>query len=139
MDLKTYAKALKARITASPPDLGNEDLSSECFTRHTANPVPCTTTKSKPISMHYTKPCTACPCGRWIRLSTQSVRYAGIIRSLDLSKVYVSASCCVMSSREALMLPYRITDICLNNHIIKLTTNVPHSVRCRMRDFNLNN
>jgi hypothetical protein len=25
MDLKTYAKALKARITASPPDLGNED------------------------------------------------------------------------------------------------------------------
>ena len=25
MDLKTYVKALKARITASPPDLGNED------------------------------------------------------------------------------------------------------------------
>lgn len=25
MDLKTYAKALKACITASPPDLGNED------------------------------------------------------------------------------------------------------------------
>ena len=25
MDIKTYAKALKACITASPPDLGNED------------------------------------------------------------------------------------------------------------------
>ena len=25
MDLKTYIKALKARITASPPDLDNED------------------------------------------------------------------------------------------------------------------
>ena len=25
MDLKTYVKALKARITASPPDLDNED------------------------------------------------------------------------------------------------------------------